>query len=131
MNGTSGANSQGEITSEKGGILQGKVSIGPLCPVEPCKLSPGQLAKVYEKRKVIIYDQRTKTKIAKLDLNQDGEYSISLKQGKYIIDVTDRNGNELPLEGPRGRVGNAHPKEIEIIAGKKIEEIINIDSGMR
>lgn len=130
--GTSSANSQGEITAEKGGVLQGKVSIGPLCPVEPCHLSPGQLAKVYEPRKVIVYDQSTKTKIAKLDLNQDGEYSISLKPGKYIIDVTDGKGNELPLEKPRSRMSrNVHPKEFEIKAGEKFEVNFDIDTGIR
>ena len=115
----------------KNGILQGKVSIGPLCPVEPCNLSPQQIAEVYGPRKVIVYDQLTKNKVAKVDLDQDGEYALSLTPGKYVIDVTDGKGNELPLEGPRVRFGNVQPKEIEIRGGEKTEVFFNIDSGIR
>jgi hypothetical protein len=133
MIGTACANSHNRDTiPEEKRVLQGKVTIGPLCPVEPCNLSPEQIAKVYERRKVIVYEQNTKKKIAKIDLNQSGEYSVSLKPGKYIVDVTDGNGNELPLERVKVIIGNVQkPKEIEIKASESVEVNFHIDTGIR
>ena len=120
------------ISSQESGILQGKVTIGPLCPVEPCNLTPEQVAKVYEARKVIIYEQDTKIKIAEINLNQNGEYLFSLKPGSYIVDVTDAEGNELPLDlSKRPRLGNAIPKEVELKAGDKVVVDFDIDTGIR
>ena len=48
-----------QILKQENGILRGKVTIGPLCPVEPCSLSTEQIAQVYQARKVIIYEQST------------------------------------------------------------------------
>jgi hypothetical protein len=126
------ASSRAELVLEEKGNLQGKVTIGPLCPVEPCNLSSEQMSKIYEARKVIVYERRTKIKIAKVDLNVDGEYSIALRPGTYIVDVTDSKGNELPLEKPRLGVGNVRsPREIEIRAGEKLAIHFHIDTGIR
>jgi hypothetical protein len=123
---------QNNITLSEYGILQGKVTIGPLCPVEPCKLPPEQVAQIYEARKIIIYEQATKLKIAEVNLNQNGEYSLSLKPGSYIVDITDAEGNELSLDlSKRPRIGNVIPKEIELKAGDKVILDFDIDTGIR
>ena len=123
---------QNNITLAEYGILQGKVTIGPLCPVEPCKLPPEQVAQIYEARKVIIYEQSTKVKIAEFNLNQNGEYSLSLKPGSYIVDITDAEGNELSLDlSKRPRIGNIIPKEVELKAGDKVILDFDIDTGIR
>jgi len=120
------------IFGQEYGTLGGKVTIGPLCPVEPCNLTPEQIAKVYEARKVIVYEQFSKTKVAEVNLDNNGEYSLSLKPGSYIIDVTDAYGNELPLDlNKRPRLGNAIPKEIELKVGDNIVVNFDIDTGIR
>jgi hypothetical protein len=117
---------------EEKGSLEGKITIGPLCPVEPCKTSPERLAKIFETRKVIVYEQRTKIKIAKIDLDENGEYAVSLRPDTYIVDVTDGKGNELPLEKPRATIGNVRfPREISIKAGEKVVINFHIDTGIR
>ncbi len=78
-----------QILKQENGILRGKVTIGPLCPVEPCSLSTEQIAQVYQARKVIIYEQSTQVKITTIDLRANGEYSFPLNPGKYIVDVSD------------------------------------------
>lgn len=129
---TACASSHAVLVSEETGNLHGKVSIGPLCPVEPCNLSHEQMAKIYEARKVIVYEQRTKIKIAKIDLNEHGVYSVSLKPGIYIVDVTDSKGNELPLKKPRVAIGNVRsPSEVEIKTGEKVAIHFHIDTGIR
>ena len=121
-----------EILEPSNGVVQGKVTIGPLCPVEPCKLPPEQIAKIYQARKVIVYEQPAKIKAAEMNLNPNGEYSFSLKQGQYIIDITDALGNELPLDvSQRPRLGSAIPKEVRLKAGEKVVVDFDIDTGIR
>ncbi len=65
-------------------------------------------------------------------LNQNGEYSLSLKPGSYIVDITNSEGNELPLDlSNRPRIGNVIPKEVELKAGDKIILDFDIDTGIR
>lgn len=113
------------------GTLRGKVSIGPLCPVEPCPTQPNYTA-IYGKRKVIIYDSVTRAKKYELPLNESGEFYGVLKAGAYVADVTDANGNELGLNmETRPRMGTTTPRQIEIMAGQDTILNIGIDTGIR
>ncbi len=119
-------------TTLKTGILEGKVTIGPLCPVEPCNLTPEQIAAIYEARKVIIYEKSSLSKIAEIQLNADGEYSVALNSGQYIVDVSDANGNAQPLDlSQRPRFGNAIPQEAEILEDQTTISDFDIDTGIR
>ena len=111
--------------------MQGKVTIGPLCPVEPCNLLPEQIAKIYTSRKVIIYEKDTKKIVAEANLDKNGEYSFNLKSGSYIIDISDGDGNILPLDLGRPFWGNANPQEVEVKSGEKVVVNFNIDTGIR
>ena len=114
------------------GVLQGKVAIVPLCPIEPCNLTPEQIAGVYEARKAIIYEQLTEMKIAGVSLNASGEYSFSLTPGSYIVDITDTAGNALPLPpAMRPTLGNAIPTEFTTKAGETVFVDFDIDTGIR
>jgi len=121
---------QGEVIDAGNGILQGEVTIGPLCPVEPCNLPPEQIAKFYEARKVIVYDKTTKSKVAEVNLDKNGRYTFSLKAGEYIVDVSDAEGNALPLDGRRP-IGSAIPEEVEVKAGEITTLDFDIDTGIR
>ena len=120
-----------DILKAENGILQGKVTIGPLCPVEPCNISPEQMSAIFQARKVIIYEQSTRTKITEMNLDQNGEYSLSLKPGRYIVYISDALGNELLFDSPQPLLGNAVPKEVEINAGDKVVVDFDIDTGIR
>jgi len=123
---------QGEVDmNEAEGIMRGKVTIGPLCPVEPCDLPPEQVARIYEARKVFVYEKATEAKVTEANLRGNGEFSFSLKQGTYIVDISDAEGNELPLDSVLRPIGNALPQEVEV---KPYEEVIvnfDIDTGIR
>lgn len=119
-------------TSLETGFLQGTITIGPLCPVEPCNLPPEQIAEIYEARKVIVYEKSSLSKIAEIQLTADGEYSVSLNAGQYIIDVSDANGNALPLDlSQRPQFGNAIPQETEIFSDQTTISDFDIDTGIR
>lgn len=121
---------EGEVVDEGNGLLQGKVTIGPLCPVEPCNVPPELLAGVYKARKIIVYDKATKSKVDEVRLDKDGFYSLSLKAGEYIVDVSDAEGNALPLD-ERRPMGNAIPAEAEVKIGAITNLDFDIDTGIR
>ncbi len=110
----------GCIQREKG-VLQGHVKIGPLCPVEPCRTSPEQMEKVYELRKILIYDANRQSVLEEVNIDKNGNYSIGLNPGKYLVDI-NRTGIDRSAEVP---------KEINIESGKTVVLDINIDTGIR
>lgn len=122
----------GADLDQEDGVVRGRVTIGPLCPVEPCDLPPEQVARIYEARKAIVYELFTKVKVAEENLDQNGVYYFSLRPGNYIVDISDAEGNELPLDlTRRPMIGNTIPKEVEIRSGEKVTVDFDIDTGIR
>src|SRR5512133_3452948 len=80
------------------GILTGKVSIGPLCPVEPCTISHDRLVAAYAARPITIsttYGSRVTTVTA----DPESGYSVALNPGTYIVDIPHQGiggSRELP-----------------------------------
>ena len=119
-------------TSLETGILVGTVVIGPLCPIEPCNLTPEQIALIYQARKIFIYEKSSLRKVVDFPLNADGGYAVILNSGQYIVDVSDATGNALPLElSQRPRIGNAVPQEAEIFSDQTTVSDFDIDTGIR
>jgi hypothetical protein len=110
----------GCIQREKG-VLQGKVTIGPLCPVEPCRISPSQMEKVYEMRKILIYDANRQSVLEEVNIDKNGTYRIELNPGNYVVDI-----NRIGID----RSTEVHGK-INIEPGKTVVLDINIDTGIR
>lgn len=123
---------QGDVDMNQGeGIMMGKVTIGPLCPVEPCDLTPEQVARIYEARRVFIYEKTTKAKVTEANLKGNGEFSFSLEAGTYIVDISDAEGNELPLDSLIRSIGNAIPQEVEVRPYEEATVNFDIDTGIR
>jgi len=100
------------------GTIKGKVSIGPLCPVEPCSVN---ITNPYVSRSIIL---KTKTgKIIKtISLFSDGSFSAKAGAGVYVLDLSDCN-----FLGCRYLL----PKEAVIEPSKTTEINIDIDTGIR
>lgn len=47
----------GMLLAKENGRIEGTVTIGPLCPVEPCNLTPAQVAEAYTARTILVFDQ--------------------------------------------------------------------------
>jgi hypothetical protein len=103
------------------GTLEGRVTIGPLRPVE----RPGEKRpippEVYEARKVMVYDKKGSKLVKKVDLGQDGYYSVELKPGIYTVDI-----NRIGIDS-----SSDVPKKIEIRPGETVKLDIDIDTGIR
>ena len=108
-------------TSAEPGILQGKVSIGPLQPV----VRPGEVVEtpceVYEARKIMVYDKSGNKLVEEVDIDCNGQYVVKLTPDIYTVDIN--------------RIGIDHssevPKQVEIKSGITTRLDIDIDTGIR
>ncbi len=103
------------------GFLKGIVRIGPLCPVEPCNISPKELAATYAARKVIVYNSDKTTVVKELNLEQNGRYGVELAAGQYIVDI-----NHVGIDRSQDV-----PRRVTIAPGRIVTVDIDIDTGMR
>ncbi len=113
----SGCSSAGSET----GILQGKVSIGPISPVERPGETPIIPCEVYEARKIVVYNEKGNELIQQIDIDCDGRYKTELNPGIYTIDIN--------------RIGIDHspdvPQKVEIRSSITVRLDIDIDTGIR
>ena len=103
------------------GHLTGKLTIGPICPLErpdlPCTPGP----EVYAAHKIIIYDAHRTHVIKEIVAGADGNYQTDLTAGDYIVDV-ERSGIGS---------GTGVPQSIHISDGQTVKIDIDVDTGIR
>ena len=106
------------------GTLQGKVSIGPLCPVERIPPDPAcqPTAETYKAYPVSVWSANMNAKILDLTPSLDGSYSVSLPFGTYNIVLE----NKSPGIG-----GSNLPALVDINKDAPTEFDISIDTGIR
>ena len=113
-----------KLSTQDEGILEGKISIGPICPVETDPPDPGCLPTVetYKAYPVSVWTSDGRRKITLLKPSLDGSYKTDLESGKYLI-ILETGGNNI---------GSSNlPVEITIISGDVITLNIDIDTGIR
>jgi hypothetical protein len=103
------------------GILEGKVTIGPIVPVE----RPGQTyevpCEVYEARKIMVYDRNHDKLIKQVDIDCNGHYTVELEAGVYVVDI-----NRIGIDS-----SSEVPARVEIVSGEIFRLDIDIDTGIR
>jgi hypothetical protein len=103
------------------GYLQGKVSIGPICPVEtegdPCLPDPS----LYTSHKLIILTNDG-IAVKQVDIDGSGNYRTELMPGAYKVDFAPHD---------IGLPGSFEPPSAEIRKGQTTELNIEIDTGIR
>ncbi len=105
------------------GFLEGKVTIGPLCPVERFPPDPAcqPTEKTYEAWPIAIWTESKIFKVAEISPNLDGTYIVELSPGTYIVD----------LENPQHFGARNLPATITIQSDKTTTLNIDIDTGIR
>ena len=102
------------------GTLTGKVSIGPLCPVEPCTVPHDRLVAAYAARPISI-STTGGTVVATVTADPETGYTVALKPGTYMVDIRQQGiGGSLDL-----------PKTVTIHSGETVRLDISIDTGIR
>jgi hypothetical protein len=106
------------------GFLEGKISIGPLCPVERIPPDPGCLPTIetYKAYPVSVWTSNGKREVARLNPELDGSFRTELMSGHYLV----------ILENDRNRPGGSTlPAEIDITGRDTTILNIDIDTGIR
>lgn len=103
------------------GTISGKVTIGPLCPVEPC---PDPVPDIYSSRKLILQPllQSEKTIPIYIQLDADGSFQAAVNAGIYAVNLTDCTFLGCTYVLPR--IVTVRPNETTTIN-------IDIDTGIR
>jgi hypothetical protein len=107
-------------TLQADGVLQGKVDIGPITPVQPITPVPTS-PEVYAARKVLVYDQGRSKLLYTVSLDNNGNYRIELAPGTYVVDI-----NHAGIDR-----SSEVPKTIEITPDSTVVLNISIDTGLR
>jgi hypothetical protein len=110
--------------NQETGFLEGKISIGPLCPVETDPPQPGCLptAETYKAYPVSIWTSNARRKLDQINPSLDGSYKVELAPGNYLI----------KLDKEQHAIGSSNlPFEVSIISRKETKLDINIDTGIR
>ena len=102
------------------GFLEANVTIGPLCPVEPCNIPEEQKAEIYFARTLQIYTEDRKL-IKGISAVPEGHIKTELRAGKYIVDM-----KPLGIDSTTDL-----PAEIQILPGETAHLEISIDTGIR
>ena len=107
------------------GILKGKISIGPICPVQKDPPDPACLPtkETYRAWAAAVWTVNKKTKVATLDPTLDGNYQIRLQAGNYIIDYEVARTNSIG--------GSNLPANVSITYIDTTTFNIDIDTGIR
>lgn len=100
------------------GWLGGKISIGPSCP-GPVSLINCSLKPNYSGLKVVVYDESGKTKIREVEVSRDGDYSVPLPVGSYMVGTNYHGPYKPSLQA------------VSIEDDKITTLNINIDTGLR
>ncbi len=105
------------VPSGELGTLSGSVTIGPLCPVQPCSVEIGD---TYSSRQVFLKGEGSNDIV--VFLNQDGTFQAEVPAGNYVVNLStcEHLGCSSSL-----------PVEIVIKKGETYELNINIDTGIR
>jgi len=107
--------------AEPKGIFQGKISIGPLCPIERNPPDPKCLptAETYKAWPVGIYS--SSNLVETISPDSTGNFRVELSTGTY----------QVKLERQQGIGGGNLPFVFTIKAGMNVTQDIEIDTGIR
>ncbi len=108
--------------AQSSGTLTGRVTIGPLRPVERIgEPSPTPPPEVFTSRSINVFAADGSTLVTIAKINPDGMYTVKLPPGVYVVNIA-RTGMD--------RARNL-PKTITIASDATVQLDIDIDTGIR
>ncbi len=100
------------------GTLSGTVTIGPLCPVEPCNSTTNP----FEGLEMVLADPNDLRVLATAQLREDGTFVGTVPVGEYLLNIEPCEflgcASEVPLR-------------IRVLPGSPTVILIDIDTGIR
>lgn len=114
-----------EVVSPDTGSLEVKVTIGPLCPVEPCNKTAAELKTIYEAYSFIITNSTSKAVVLEQKLTYNGTNGLMKSTNVAIGEY------ELTISPESFFTKKSFPKTIKIEKDKVTSLEIDIDTGLR
>ncbi len=104
------------------GFMEGKVSIGPLCPVESDPPNPDCQPDedTYNDWPIAVYRATDTRKVLNIIPDAEGNYIVDLPEGRYIVDLEIEHRFDKNL-----------PAIVDISPAKTLILNIEIDTGIR
>jgi hypothetical protein len=104
------------------GFLEGRINIGPLCPVERIPPDPRcqSTEQTFSAWPLAVYSSSKETKIADIKSDAGGFYKVKLPAGTYVVNLERKTPFARSL-----------PKTVIIKEGETTVFDINIDTGIR
>lgn len=112
---------QDQNGSPQVGILAGRVTIGPICPVERLNVTCPVPPEAYAVRKIVVYRADGASIVQVVGINATGYYQTTLNPGTYVVDI-----NHIGIDRSA-----TVPQEVTIRAGETIVLNIDVDTGIR
>lgn len=109
-------------TAQPRGVIEGRVTIGPLSgPVPPGRAPDVDMAAVYAARKIAAFTADGKTEVARSAI-ADGKFRIELPPGTYVVKLVSQS-----------EMDNAKdlPKTVTVDSGAAATLDIEVDTGIR
>ncbi len=107
------------------GVIEGRVTVGPLTLVErapePGLPTPTVPPQVYTSRKLNIYHADGKRLVREVSFQGDGTYRVEIEPGDYVLAL------------PPGGIEHAQglPRSVTVRSGQVVRVDIDIDTGIR
>lgn len=101
------------------GVISGKVTIGPFCPVEKEGVVCNVPMDAYTSRIARLYDSTGTNVIEWRNINTDGTFEFTPPPGNYFIDVYP------------GGIQNIEKQKVEVLSAGVINVSVIVDTGIR
>ena len=105
----------------KMGTISGRLSIGPLCPVETIPPDPGcqATAETFKAWPLVVYSSG-RERVRRIIADENGSFVVDIPPGRYTIEPEQKTS-----------LGKTLPIEFTIKAGETTEVNVDIDTGIR
>lgn len=100
------------------GVWEGIIAIGPLCPVEPCRLTDAQRDTLYRAYRLpLLHEGSTQATTYLQPTDRNGRFSLTLPAGQYAIRCDQCPGQQVGT--------------VSIRAGQTTRQDVSVDTGIR
>ena len=103
------------------GTLQGQVLIGPVCPLARPNPPPGCEDQPYQAT-VSVQTPDGAQELCRFDTDEQGQFSIDLAAGDYLL---------VPVTPPGRILPRGQPQVVTVVAGQITLVELHFDSGLR
>ncbi|HLF54989.1 MAG TPA: hypothetical protein VI612_04675 [Candidatus Nanoarchaeia archaeon] len=110
-----------QVQPQVKGVLEGTLSVGPICPVERIPPDPScqPTAETFQAWPIAVFEG--KHKVTNVVVKSDGTFSVELPPGTYVVDL------EKQQHFGKGTL----PATVVVKSGETISINIDIDTGIR